>query len=616
MKKWILSCIAVFALLFSVAGYSASSIAVVPSSAASVTLASGDVATKTYTVTNNTTKSVSGISIEPDYKVDASVLTATATSDTCTGATLAPGGSCTFTESVTAKNKTGAETLEPRVLAEGGLVASIPVEAQRVSVTVTKTISSIAITPTSASISTSGTQSFTATATYSDNSTASVSSSVTWSSSSTSIATINSSGLATGVAAGTSTISATLEGVSSNSVTLTVTSAPTLTSIAITPTTPTTMRRKATQQYTATGTYSDSTTADITSSVTWSSSSTSVATIGASTGAMTGVAVGTTNITASLSGVTSDTVSLTLKDFAYVANNSSSYNTVSYCPVNSSDATFNACTASTGSATFSSPSGADINPAHSRLYVANSGNNTISNCALSADGSLGTCTAISDALFADTPKDIAFSSNGNYAYIALGNASATTVICSVNSSTGAFSSCAAATDPSGVSVAGLALNPLGTFAYLTDSATNDVYSCAANASTGALSSCTNNTGLTDINNPIGVVIHPSYPTQNYAYIATNGAVNPIARCTINTTTGLLSLCAGQSISGGASSNGTQFVKFSPSDSTKLYITDTSDSLDDQVILATVNASTGGVDSWQSLTDSNSTFHNVRGIAID
>jgi hypothetical protein len=66
------------------------------------------------------------------------------------------------------------------------------------------------------------------------------------------------------------------------------------------------------QQFTATGTYSDNSTANITSQVTWTSSNPSVATIGTNTGLATGVAAGSTNITASLSGVTSTPFALTV----------------------------------------------------------------------------------------------------------------------------------------------------------------------------------------------------------------------------------------------------------------------------------------------------------------
>jgi hypothetical protein len=85
--------------------------------------------------------------------------------------------------------------------------------------------------------------------------------------------------------------------------------APTLTSIAVTPANPS-VQTGATQQFTATGTYSDSTTQNITSQVTWSSSDTAVATIN-SAGLATGVDTGTTTISAaqgSISGNTTLTV--------------------------------------------------------------------------------------------------------------------------------------------------------------------------------------------------------------------------------------------------------------------------------------------------------------------
>jgi len=81
--------------------------------------------------------------------------------------------------------------------------------------------------------------------------------------------------------------------------------APTLTSIAVTPAN-TTNLVGATQQYTATGTYSDGSMQNLTSQVTWTSSSTGVATINAS-GLATAVSAGTTTFSAGLAGVTNGT---------------------------------------------------------------------------------------------------------------------------------------------------------------------------------------------------------------------------------------------------------------------------------------------------------------------
>ena len=82
-----------------------------------------------------------------------------------------------------------------------------------------------------------------------------------------------------------------------------------LVSIAVTPANPS-IAKGATQQFTATGTYSDNSTQNLTSSVTWSSTSTSVATI-TSGGLATGVGTGSTMISAtsgSINGSTNLTV--------------------------------------------------------------------------------------------------------------------------------------------------------------------------------------------------------------------------------------------------------------------------------------------------------------------
>lgn len=86
----------------------------------------------------------------------------------------------------------------------------------------TATLTSIAITPTSATIAPGGTRAFTAIGTYSDSSTSNISGSVTWKSSNTAVATINTSGIASGLALGASSISASSSGKTSNTATLNV----------------------------------------------------------------------------------------------------------------------------------------------------------------------------------------------------------------------------------------------------------------------------------------------------------------------------------------------------------------------------------------------------------
>jgi len=190
------------------------------------------------------------------------------------------------------------------------LVVLITVGCSGPVTTPTKTLTSIAVTPASpASLKVGATQQFTATGTYSDSSTADITATVTWASGTTATATITASGgLATGVAQGTTQITATLGTVTSPGVTLTVIA---VTSIAVTPN-PASVAVSGTVQLTATGTFSDASTADITSQVTWACAPSTVATISASGLATAGAANGTCQITATLGAIVSPGVTLTV----------------------------------------------------------------------------------------------------------------------------------------------------------------------------------------------------------------------------------------------------------------------------------------------------------------
>jgi 6-phosphogluconolactonase (cycloisomerase 2 family) len=175
-------------------------------------------------------------------------------------------------------------------------------------------VNSITVIPATQTISATTTQQFTATLNYSDNSTKPGAGLVAWSSGTTSVATIDpASGVATGVAAGTSTITATYKGIPGTA-TLSVNQ---LLSIAVTPMFAVIPNGAAsTQQFTAMGTFKnpDGTTGnpqDITGMVTWASSKQGVATINSS-GLATAVGTGVTSITASLFGVTSPSANLTV----------------------------------------------------------------------------------------------------------------------------------------------------------------------------------------------------------------------------------------------------------------------------------------------------------------
>ncbi len=163
-------------------------------------------------------------------------------------------------------------------------------------------------------------QQFSASGNFSDGSVQDLTDQVTWSSSNSGVAAISnaagSSGMATPLSTGTTTITAKINGISS-STTLTVTS-PTLVSIAITHVTPPADARIAlgtSLQFIATGTYTDGSTQDLTPFVAWLSSNVAVATISNASptrGLATSISVGTTAITAGLGGTVSPPTALTV----------------------------------------------------------------------------------------------------------------------------------------------------------------------------------------------------------------------------------------------------------------------------------------------------------------
>lgn len=175
-------------------------------------------------------------------------------------------------------------------------------------------LASIAVTPVDPSIAKGRDQQFTATGTFSDQSTRDLTDDVTWSSGDEQVATITNdvprrgavpnvadgAGLATGLKVGQTTITATFPGTEiTDSTVLTVTAAE-LVALEVLPGNPSVAKGRD-QQFQATGTFSDQSTADVTEQVTWSSSAEGVATVSNAPGAKghaTGVNVGQASITA------------------------------------------------------------------------------------------------------------------------------------------------------------------------------------------------------------------------------------------------------------------------------------------------------------------------------
>lgn len=242
-----------------------------------------------------------------------------------TTATLAPGGTRQFTAMGTYSDGSSRDisataswtSATPAIVtvSNTGLAAAMTAGTATISattsgvtgqavVTVTSasaTLTAISITPSNPSIAKGGTRQLTAMGAYSDGTSRDLSSTVTWTSGTPAIATVNSTGLVTGVTAGTASISAASGAVSAQA-SVTVSPA-TLQSLAITPANPS-ITVGGTKAFTATGTFSDGSTGAV--AATWSSSANTIASITTS-GVATGLAAGSTTITATANGVSATT---------------------------------------------------------------------------------------------------------------------------------------------------------------------------------------------------------------------------------------------------------------------------------------------------------------------
>ncbi len=173
------------------------------------------------------------------------------------------------------------------------------------------TLVAIEVSPADPSLSKGTTRQLTATGTYTDNSTQDLTRQVTWTVIDPSVASVSNAagtnGLATALAVGPATVSATLGSVFGTT-TLTVTAA-VLVSIEVDPYDFVTVMG-VTRQFTASGVYSDSTVQDLTQQVTWNTSAKSVATISnaaGSKGLATPAKVGSTTISATMGGLKGST---------------------------------------------------------------------------------------------------------------------------------------------------------------------------------------------------------------------------------------------------------------------------------------------------------------------
>jgi 6-phosphogluconolactonase (cycloisomerase 2 family) len=386
------------------------------------------------------------------------------------------------------------------------------------------TLSSIAITPATPSIVLGTTTQLTATGTYSDGSKKDVSSQVTWSSATTTVATVSTAGLATSVAVGTSAITATLSGVTGND-TLTVI---TLVSIAITPANPTIATGK-TQQFTATGTYTDKTTKDLTMSVAWTSATSAVAAIGPTTGLASAVGTGTTMIGGTYTGgpaITPVTLTVSATVYAYATNFGAG--TVSQYVISTGGA-LTALTPATVAAGMS-PFSVSVEPTGQYVYVANYSASTVSQYAIGAGGVLAPVGSGSVPT-GSHPNGVTIDPLNQHAYVVNfgGNPVGNTVSQYNIGPTGALTPMSTPTVPTGPFPASIVISPNSKYAYVSNYACSgpgcvaaqgsvSQYTVGADGSLTPLSPATVNTG-SPVSQPNSLVVDPS---SAYLYVANAG----------------------------------------------------------------------------------------------
>ncbi len=236
----------------------------------------------------------------------ASIANGTTQQYTATG-TLTDGSTENLTNSVTWSTGNSNATINANGLATAQSAGSTTIQAQdgstasnTATLTITSaTASSLQVQPASISMAAGNTQQLQVTATFSDGTSQNVTQSSTYVSADPSKATVSSGGLVMTVATGTTSITVT-QGSATATVPVTVTGV-TLSSITVTPAN-LSLPAGTTQQLTATGNYSDGSTANLTNSVTWASSVPATLTVN-STGILTAVQAGTANATATLNGV-------------------------------------------------------------------------------------------------------------------------------------------------------------------------------------------------------------------------------------------------------------------------------------------------------------------------
>ena len=212
---------------------------------------------------------------------------------------------------------------------------------------------------------------------------------------------------------------------------------------------------------------------------------------------------------------------------AYIAN--SGANTVSQCAVNISTGALSGCINSGGTG-FDQPMGITLNTDGTIAYVANYGGGTVSQCVINSQtGALSGC--VNNVTIFTYARNVALNTvaYGPVAYVAPFGSS--NILQCMISQTGGLSGCVDSDGTGFNNVSSITLNAAGTIAYVGG---GYIAQCAVNISTGALIGCVNSVTV------FGDFITLN-PAGTIAYLPSLSN-NSITRCVINSQTGALNGC--------------------------------------------------------------------------
>jgi 6-phosphogluconolactonase (cycloisomerase 2 family) len=374
-------------------------------------------------------------------------------------------------------------------------------------------LATIGVIPATLTLAKGLSHAFTATGVYTDNSLHDLTDAVTWRSTQPGVLAVSnaagSNGFANALAIGTSTLTATL-GEVSGSATVSVTAATPVT-LTLTPVNPG-LAVGLSASFTATALYSDGSTQNVTAAAVWTSSVSAVASVGNGTGSS-GVAVaaspGKTSIAAAFAGLsTATTLTVTAIEHTYVVN--SGDNTLSQYVIGAQGALNPLADATV--ATGNDPVAVAVDPVAPYVYVANNLDGTVSAFRRATNGtltSLGTAVATGNS-----PVAVVVEPTGHYAYV-------------VNSGDGTLSQFAVGAggaleplNPAAVAVGGyplaIAVDPASRYAYVANAAgTVFEFTIGAGGVLTALNPASAAAGLY----PQAVVVDPA---GLYVYVVNNG----------------------------------------------------------------------------------------------